>query len=133
MSGKLTSKALTKFEATRDVWQEVSDGVREIKAGGGKGTKVYAKSYVARVRLKSVPSPAIVLCPSFFSTDLVDSTHGMPIYGQKLFTELRKRSHSESAAVRHQSCRPLVHTELIPKSHTVTQTSMCTRQKRLSH
>jgi putative transcriptional regulator len=53
MSKKLTGKALTKFEAERDVWQEVLDGIREIKAGGGKRTKVEAKSQVVRVRLKS--------------------------------------------------------------------------------
>ena len=35
MGKKLTGKALTEFEARRDVWQEVLDGVREIKAGGG--------------------------------------------------------------------------------------------------
>ena len=40
MSKKLRGKALAKFEAERDVWQEVLDGVREIKAGGGKRTKV---------------------------------------------------------------------------------------------
>jgi len=32
-SKKLTDKALAKFEAKRDVWQEVLDDVREIKAG----------------------------------------------------------------------------------------------------
>ena len=37
--------ALAKFEAERDVWQEVLDGVREIKAGGGKRTKVKRKSH----------------------------------------------------------------------------------------
>ena len=42
MAKKLTGKALAKFEAERDVWQEVLDGVREIKAGGGKRTKVEA-------------------------------------------------------------------------------------------
>jgi len=41
---KLSGKTLAKFEAERDVWQEVLDGVREIKAGGGKRTKVEAKS-----------------------------------------------------------------------------------------
>jgi putative transcriptional regulator len=40
MSKKLTGKALAKFEAERDIWQEVLEGVREIKAGGGKRTKV---------------------------------------------------------------------------------------------
>jgi len=39
MAKKLTGKALAKFEAERDVWQEVLDGVREIKAGGGKRKK----------------------------------------------------------------------------------------------
>jgi len=50
---KLTGKALAKFEAERNVWQEVVDGVREIKAGGGKRTKIDAQSHVIRVRLKS--------------------------------------------------------------------------------
>ena len=40
---KLTGKALAKFEAKRDVWQDVLDGVREITAGKGK-------SYIVRVR-----------------------------------------------------------------------------------
>lgn len=53
MSKKLKGKALEKFEAERDVWQEVLDGVREIKAGGGKRKKVAPKSNVARVRIKS--------------------------------------------------------------------------------
>lgn len=39
MNTKLTGKSLAKFEAERDVWQEVLDGVKEIKAGGGKRTK----------------------------------------------------------------------------------------------
>jgi len=43
MSKKLTGKALAKFEAKRDVWQDVLDGVREITAGKGK-------SYIVRVR-----------------------------------------------------------------------------------
>ena len=58
MGKKLTGKALAKFEAERDVWQEVLDGVQEIKAGGGKRTKVQAKSHVARVRLNSGLSQA---------------------------------------------------------------------------
>lgn len=53
MGKKLKGKALEKFEAERDVWQEVLDGVREIKAGGGKRTKLEASSHVVRVRLKS--------------------------------------------------------------------------------
>jgi putative transcriptional regulator len=43
MSKKLTDQAFVKFEAKRDVWQEVLDSVREIKAGGGRRTKVEAK------------------------------------------------------------------------------------------
>ena len=58
MSKKLTGKALADFEAGRDVWQEVLDGVREIKAGGGKRTRISAKSRVVRVRLKSGLSQA---------------------------------------------------------------------------
>jgi len=53
MSKKLQGKALEKFEAERDIWQEVLEGVREIKAGGGKRKRVMPKSQVARVRLKS--------------------------------------------------------------------------------
>ncbi|MDZ7768088.1 MAG: hypothetical protein U5K38_02900 [Woeseiaceae bacterium] len=58
MSKKLTDKALEKFEAERDVWLEVLEGVREIKAGGGKRKKVAPESQVARVRLKSGLSQA---------------------------------------------------------------------------
>ena len=58
MAKKLTGKALAKFEAERNVWQEVLEGVREIKAGGGRRTKVEAKSHIIRVRLKSGLSQA---------------------------------------------------------------------------
>ncbi|MDR4470869.1 MAG: hypothetical protein MRJ68_21640 [Nitrospira sp.] len=58
MNKKLTGKALVKFEAKRDVWQEVLDGVREIKAGGGRRTTVEAKSQVGGARLKSGLSKA---------------------------------------------------------------------------
>lgn len=58
MSKKLTGKELAKFEAERNVWQEVLDGVREIKAGGGKRTKVQLKSRLVRVRLNSGLSQA---------------------------------------------------------------------------
>lgn len=58
MAKKLVGKALAKFEAERDIWQEVLDGVQEIKAGEGKRTKVEAKSHVVRVRLKSGLSQA---------------------------------------------------------------------------
>ena len=40
MTKKLTGSALARFEAERDVWQEVLDGVREIKTGRGKRTSV---------------------------------------------------------------------------------------------
>jgi len=58
MAKKLSGKALAKFEAERDVWQEVLDGVQEISAGGGKRKKVEAKSRVVRVRMKSGLSQA---------------------------------------------------------------------------
>ena len=53
MSKKLTGRALAHFEAGRDIWQEVLDGVNEIKAGGGKRFIVEPRSPVLRVRLKS--------------------------------------------------------------------------------
>ena len=58
MAKKLTGKALAKFEAERDVWKEVLEGVKEIRAGGGKRTKVQPTSQVVRVRLKSGLSQA---------------------------------------------------------------------------
>lgn len=58
MTKKLTGKALAAFEAKRDVWQEVLDGVREIKAGRGKRTIVKAHSQVTAIRLKSGLSQA---------------------------------------------------------------------------
>ena len=58
MGKKLTGKALAKFEAERDVWQEVLQGVKEIKGGGGKRTKAQPGSQVAQVRLKSGLSQA---------------------------------------------------------------------------
>lgn len=58
MGKKLTSKTLVEFEAKRDIWQEVLDGVRDITAGGGRRTKIEAKSYIVRVRLKSGLSQA---------------------------------------------------------------------------
>ena len=53
MSKKLTGRALTRFEAGRDVWQEVLDGARAIKAGKGKRVKVEPRSPIVRARLKS--------------------------------------------------------------------------------
>ena len=53
MSKKLKGRALSKFEARRDVWQEVLDGVREIKSGGGKRSVVEPRSPIVRARLKA--------------------------------------------------------------------------------
>ena len=53
MSKKLKGRALSKFEAERDVWQEVLDGVREIKSGGGKRSVVVPRSPIVRARLKA--------------------------------------------------------------------------------
>ena len=46
-------RALAKFEAERDIWQEVLDSVREIKAGSGKRVKVEPRSSIVRARLRS--------------------------------------------------------------------------------
>ena len=53
MSRKLKGRALNKFEAGRDVWQEVLEGVREIKSGGGKRSVVEPRSQIVRARLKA--------------------------------------------------------------------------------
>jgi hypothetical protein len=53
MSKKLTGRALSKFESCRDVWQEVLDGVNEIKNGGGKRFSVESASPIVRGQLKS--------------------------------------------------------------------------------
>lgn len=58
MSKKLTGRALAEFEAERDIWQEVLDGVREIKAGGGKRSRVQPTSHLVQVRLSSGLSQA---------------------------------------------------------------------------
>jgi len=58
MRKKLTGKALAKFEAERDIWKEVLEGVKEIQAGGGKRRKVQHGSLVVRVRIKSGLSQA---------------------------------------------------------------------------
>jgi hypothetical protein len=41
---KLTGRALTRSEAERDVWQEVLDSVREVKAGRGRRRPVEPSS-----------------------------------------------------------------------------------------
>ncbi|MBI4481175.1 MAG: helix-turn-helix domain-containing protein [Acidobacteria bacterium] len=53
MSKKLNRRALARLEAGRDIWQEVLEGVREIKAGRGKRLKVVPRSPIARARSKS--------------------------------------------------------------------------------
>ena len=53
MAKKLKGRALADFEAGRDVWQETLDGVREIKAGGGKRFVVEPRSPIVRARLKA--------------------------------------------------------------------------------
>jgi putative transcriptional regulator len=53
MAKKLKGRAPSKFEAARDVWQEVLDGVREIKSGGGKRSVVEPRSPIVRARLKT--------------------------------------------------------------------------------
>lgn len=52
MNKRLKGRALAKFEAGRDVWQEVLDGVREIKAGGGRRFVVQSRSSIVEARLK---------------------------------------------------------------------------------
>ena len=53
MTKKLTGRALARFGAGRNIWQEVLDGAREIKAGGGRRSKAEPRSPIVRARLKS--------------------------------------------------------------------------------
>ena len=53
MTKKLTGRALARLEAQRDIWQEVLQGASEIKAGGGRRTRVEPRSPIARARLGS--------------------------------------------------------------------------------
>jgi putative transcriptional regulator len=53
MTKKLTARALANLKARRDIWQEVLDGVNEIKTGRGKRTAVEPRSPIVRARLKS--------------------------------------------------------------------------------
>ena len=53
MTKKLTGRALARMEAKRDIWQEVLDGVNEIKAGQGKRTSAEPRSPIARARLQA--------------------------------------------------------------------------------
>lgn len=58
MVKKLSAKELEKLESGRDVWQEVLEGVKEIKSGAGRRTAVRPSSEVVRVRMKSGLSQA---------------------------------------------------------------------------
>lgn len=53
MAKKLTGRALAQFESGRDIWQEVLEGVKELKAGGGKRVCAEPASPIVRARLKS--------------------------------------------------------------------------------
>ena len=53
MSKKLAGQTLARFEAERNVWQEVLDGVRQIKAGGGTRINVEARSSVSITRMRA--------------------------------------------------------------------------------
>jgi len=53
MTRKLTTRELARLEAKRNIWQEVLDGVKEIKAGNGKRKSVEPRSPIVRARLKS--------------------------------------------------------------------------------
>jgi putative transcriptional regulator len=52
-SKKLPGRSLDRLEAGRDVWQEVVDGVREIRRGGGRRFTVEPQSAIVRARLKA--------------------------------------------------------------------------------
>lgn len=53
MATKLGERELARLEAGRNVWQEVLDGVKEIKAGRGKRVAAEPRSPITRARLKS--------------------------------------------------------------------------------
>ena len=50
---KLSGRELERHEAKRDIWQEVLDGIDEIKAGGEKRYVVAPKTEVAKARIKT--------------------------------------------------------------------------------
>ena len=50
MSKKLTGRAPARFEAGRNIWQEVLDGAREIRAGRGRRLQVEPRSPIVRAR-----------------------------------------------------------------------------------
>ena len=53
MGKKLTGRALDKFEARRDIWEEVLDGARAIKAGRGRRFVAEPRSPIVRARLNA--------------------------------------------------------------------------------
>jgi putative transcriptional regulator len=53
MSKKLSEQKLPKLEAGRNIWKEVLDSVREIKAGGGRRRAVASQTLVACARQKT--------------------------------------------------------------------------------
>lgn len=50
---KLSKKELESREAKRDIWQEVLEGIDEIKAGGGNRYVIEPKTEVAKTRIKT--------------------------------------------------------------------------------
>ena len=53
MTKKLPRRARSTSEEQRDVWQEVLEGVRQIKAGGGRRSVLEPRSPIVRARLKT--------------------------------------------------------------------------------
>jgi putative transcriptional regulator len=53
MAKRAKQQSARQNEAKRDVWKEVLDGVREIRAGAGRRTVVTADSPVAQIRQRS--------------------------------------------------------------------------------
>ena len=53
MSKKPKKGAVARFESGRNIWQEVLDGAREIKAGRGRRFQAEPRSPIVRARLKS--------------------------------------------------------------------------------
>jgi putative transcriptional regulator len=53
MNKKLSGKNLKDYEAGRNIWQEVTDGIREIKSGGGRRISVEPKTDAAKARLRA--------------------------------------------------------------------------------
>ncbi|HXV50172.1 MAG TPA: helix-turn-helix domain-containing protein [Candidatus Binatia bacterium] len=49
----MSRRAFAKLETDRDVWQEVLEGAREIKGGGGKRSVIEPRSPIVRARLKA--------------------------------------------------------------------------------